>query len=791
MMCLEKGIMRILILIIITFNLTFSQNITIKGKVTDAVNNVPIQGAIIFIPANNIAYTNSAGEFEIKNQIPGKVTVRVSHIGFKSLAKEILIQAEGYIYNFALTPSPIKLDEVLVSVDRRDRFLKDSPFSIVLTDREQIGSKNFNSLSDVLSEEAGISIVKDGVWGTDLNIRGLSRNNVVAIIDGTRIETANDLSARLSMINLHDIERIEVIKGAASSVYGSGATGGIVNIVSSLPSFSKTYSFSGNISSGYSSVNNLKSIAGTIYNSGYFWSSKLSGSYIKADDIETPAGKLRNSRFSDYSFSGSVNIQPISNHLIKLNYQHFKAEDVGLPGGAPLFPEQADVRYPVQKRELISAGYEIQNLSSVFSKVLLRYSHQYILRDVENIPNIIQNVPPRRISVLKIAPRADHNSHNFLAQTNLVLSQSNLLTVGIDFWSRSYNGERLRYQKIEMLDSTGNTVVNTINRVIAEKPLPDSRMQSIGLFAQDDLKLIKDKLKLSIGARIDKIDISGEETLNPLYEINNGIINNSPANQTVIWKKTNSDDVSYSSNIGANYSITTNLDFTLSLGYSFRSPSLEERFQFIDLGNLKRVGNPELNPEKGYSTDIGFRYYQSDLKIISSFFYNYITDIVVEKPGVFNGESAQIKTNIGKARLYGFDFLLNYNLYNDWMAFFTISYVKGDDLSEDINLPQIPPLNGTAGMKMSLLNNFNIELSSSLFAAQNEISTGEIKTPGYATFNLALQVKNISLASIVMNINAGVENIFDKSYRNHLSTTRGGITAEPGRNFYIRLVTGW
>lgn len=789
--------MKVILLLVLISCFIKPQSITLSGSVIDENSNLPVQGAVVYLFPNTITYTNSSGEFEIRNLSAGEYTLRISHIGYKSASSVINVSVNNSRFSFSLIPSPIKLDDVLVSVDRRERFLKDSPYSIVLADKEQIDSRNYNSLSDVLSEEPGISTVRDGVWGTDINIRGLSRNNIVAIIDGTRIETANDLSARLSMINLNDIERIEVIKGAASSVYGSGATGGIINIVSSSPSFSKNYSLSGNLSTGYSSANNLRFVAGSINNSGNFWSSRISGSYRKADDIETPAGKLKNSRFSDYNFSGAINIQPIDNHTIKLNYQHFKAEDVGIPGGAPLFPDKADVRYPNEKRELISAGYEIQNLSSVFSKIILRYSHQYILRDVENVPNTVQNIPasgnmpPRRISVLKITPMADHNSHNFLAQSNLVLSQSNLLTVGIDFWSRKYNGERFRYQKIEMLDSTGTTVVNTINRVIAEKPLPDSRMQSIGFFVQDDLELIKEKLKLSLGARIDRIDVSGEETLNPLYEINNGVINNSPANQTIIWRKTKNDDLSYSSNIGANYSLSSNLDITLSLGYAFRSPTLEERFQFIDLGNVVRVGDPELKPEKGYSTDFGIRYYQSDMKIISSFFYNYITDIVVEKPGTFEGRNAQVKTNIGKARLYGLDFLFNYNLYDDWMTFLTASYVKGDDLSEDTNLPQIPPLNGTAGMRMSLLNNLSIELSSTVFAVQNDVAAGEIKTPGYATFNLALQIKSLNFASVFMNINAGVENMFDKSYRNHLSTTRGGITVEPGRNFYLRISMGW
>ncbi|MBS4035175.1 MAG: TonB-dependent receptor [Ignavibacterium sp.] len=788
--------MRALLLFLLSINFTFAQNSILSGKVTDSKTGFPIQGVVLVLPSGEITYSNSAGEYEFRNLKSGILLIRLSHLGFKTLTKEISIDGNTK-YDFLMYPSPIKLDDVIVNVERTDKFLKDSPYSISLTSREHFESRNFSSLADALNDQPGISAVKDGVWGTDINIRGLSRNNVVTTIDGTRIETANDLSARLSMIDLNDIERIEVIKSAASSVYGSGATGGIVNIVSRVPSFSSGYSFAGSFQSGYNSVNSLRSISGSLFNSGSFWSSKISGSYRKADDAKTPAGTLKNSRFTDYSLTGSLNIQPVGNHLLKLNYQLFKAEDVGIPGGAPLFPENADVRYPLEKRELISAAYEVQNLSRVLSRVFVRYSHQFILRDVENIPNIVQNIPasgtmpPRRVSVLKITPSADHNSDNLLLQTNLILSENNLLMLGIDYWSRSYSGERFRFQKIEILDSTASTVVNTINRTIAEKPLPDSKFESIGFFAQDDIEVLKDKLRFSLGARIDRINITGEETFNPLYEINNGVINNNPANQTIIWKKTDSDDISYSANIGLKYSINPELDITLSLGYSFRSPSLEERFQFIDLGSLVRLGDPDLKPEKGYSTDFGLRYYGDDIKVVSSLFYNHITDIIVEKPGTFEGRNAQIKTNIGEARLYGFDFLINYNLYSDWLAYFTASFVKGDDISEDSNLPQIPPLNGTLGLKLSIVKDLSADFSSAIFAPQNDVSTGEISTPGYAVFNASLNFKNIYFSSVRMQFFAGVENIFDKAYRNHLSTTRGGIKWEPGRNFYIRLVTGW
>ena len=520
--------------------------------------------------------------------------------------------------------------------------------------------------------------------------------------------TSTDVSARLSMIDLNDIDRVEVIKGASSSIYGSGATGGIVNIITKSPPFYDKFSLNGNILAEYNTVNSLSVLGGSIFSGGSFWSAKISGSYRDAQNIQTPVGELENSQFEDYSFSGAINISPIDNQKLKIDYQNFKANDVGIPG-ASVFPDNADVRYPSEFRELISAGYEIQNISKTFYKLSAKYSYQLIERNVENIPHVVQNIPPsggnpaRRVSVLKITPSADHKNNNAQLQGNFWLFNSNNLIFGFDYWDRSYNGQREKYQLIEALDSSGN-VINTTNKVIGEKPLPNSTYSSLGIFTQDEFKLFEDKLSTTIGLRYDFISITSEETVNPVYEIVNGELNTNPPNQKVIWPDTSTNNSSYSANLGFIYSIFSKLDLSFALGYAFRSPSLEERFQYIDQGSFVRVGNPDLQPEKGLSSDFGIRYYSSDLKIISNLFYSYYNDLVTEVPGIFEGRNAFIKTNIGKASIYGFDFRIDYNFWREYIFYSTISYVKGDDITTNGNLPEIPAPNGNIGLNSDYSN---------------------------------------------------------------------------------------
>jgi outer membrane receptor protein involved in Fe transport len=781
-----------LFLLLLTFftQLAFGQGLTLKGKITNAENGSPIQGATVFISFNHFAYSNSTGSYEISDLDSGTYKIKVSSLGLKSISSEIIIDSDLQ-KDFNLEPSAIELDEVLVHTNRTEDYLRNSPFAESLVGKEEIQKRPSVSLPDILQNEPGISLLRDGIWGTEISIRGLNRENVITMIDGSRIATSTDVAARLSMVDLNDVERVEVIKGASSSIYGSGATGGIVSIITKSPQLYDTFSISGNVITEYNTVNDLSVFGGSVYSGSSFWSTKLSGSYRKASNTQTPEGELSNSQFEDYSFSGALNLFPIDNHKLKLDYQLFRANDVGIPG-ASVFPNTAEVRYPFEKRELISAGYEIQNISKVFYKLSAKYSHQLINRDVENIPNVVQNIPAsggnpaRRVSVLKITPSADHKNNNATLQGNFWLFDSHNLVTGLDYWDRSYSGERERYQLIEALDSAGN-VVSTINVITGEIPVPNSKYRSLGIFAQDEFKLINDRLSTTLGLRYDFINITAEKTLNPVYTITNGVLNTNPPNQQVIWDSTDTNNSSYSANLGFIFSLFSDLDLTLGLGTSFRSPSLEERFQYIDQGSVVRVGNPDLNPEKGQSIDFGIRHYSDNLKILSSIFYSHFNDLVAEVPGTYEGRNALIKTNIGEARIYGFDFSADYNFWRDYIFYTTASYVKGDDITADGNLPEIPPLDGRVGFKFGLLDYLQTDISSTLFAEQNDVAEDELTTPGYAVFNLLLNTTPIKFSSLSFRIYSGIENIFDKAYRNHLSTTRGSITIEPGRNIFVKL----
>ena len=118
-----------------------------------------------------------------------------------------------------------------------------------------------------------------------------------------------------------------------------------------------------------------------------------------------------------------------------------------------------------------------------------------------------------------------------------------------------------------------------------------------------------------------------------------------------------------------------------------------------------------------------------------------------------------------------------------------LSYVKGDDITAGGNLSEIPPLNGNFGIEYKLFRTLEAGLSAEIYAAQDDIAPFEISTPGYAVFSFSINTEPINISAYSLRIYSGLENIFDKNYRDHLSTLRGNITAAPGRNFYIKFTT--
>ncbi len=791
---MKKGIIALFVLLLISVK-SFAQTGNIQGYVTDRETGVPVTGVEIRAEEYGLkSVSDASGFFIIEKITSGKCKLTYYHEGYKSGIIEVTVTGPMTTkVDIKLTPSEISTGEINVTSTRYQTLLKDVPMPMEIVSDDEITKSLYNTIPDALSSKPGISLIRDGIWATEISIRGLSKANVVTNIDGNRIETATDISARLSLADLNDVERIEVIKGGVSSLYGTGAFGGVVNIYTKNGDFSNKFVYGGSLISGYNSVNENPNGWMSLYASSQKFYAKISGSVRDAKNTMTPKGELPNSQFRDNNISANLGFRPVKNQEFRLSYQRYRGTDIGIPGAGTLFPTAAVVTYPKENRDMVSGEYRIKDIAEPLKEFSVKYYYQSILRDVDNVPNTISQVKTasgklkQKVYVLDITPNARHYTNGLQFKADWQFSKSNYLITGVDFWMRALDSKREKNQRIENYDTTSGALLSTVYKTIGEKPIPDADYRSIGAYVQDEIKVLCDKLKINIGGRVDQIKVTNSLAYQPVYEIVNGVRNNTPTGQKVMWNSRQADDVSWSTNLGLIYSLTKNYDLTFNVSRSFRSPALEERYQYIDLGSSIRLGNPDLAPEKGFFADLGFRVWRDNMTFTGNVFYNHFEDLVAEIPGTYENKPAFIKTNIGKARLYGYDVDFMYNFYRSFVAYGSLSYVRGEDTQNGVNLPQIAPLNARAGFRFPVYSYVNLDLNASLYNKQENTSPGETDTPGYGVFNASVSSMPFKFQYAVVQLFAGVENIFDKEYRNHLSSNRGLITIEPGRNFYAKL----
>ncbi len=786
---------------------SYGQKFTFQGIVRDSLTNKVVEDVVAEVTTaggndkiTHTEVTDVRGRFEFS--LPaGNYFLSLKMLGYSKILREFTISSDQ-LQEFFISPQPVSLGEVEVASLIVNRQVKELPIPIAVVESFKYRKLSSLTLSNVLAAEPGIAMGNDGVWATNINIRGFNENRLVTLIDGNRVETASDLTASLSMTDVNDIEKVEVVKGAQSSLYGTGAMGGIVNIITRDGHFSEKPYLSGNVISGFASANKLFMNHADINTGSDRWYLRVSGAYGKAGDMRTPEGILPNSQYTTSNMTAKIGIKPVNNHVFKLQYQRNWSTDVGIPGG-DAFPGPAEATYTDIGRQLLAASYEIKDIGSRLASLKLSYFLQYIQRDVAMIPNTVTLTPTstgfQRITPGLVTPVGNHFTRGGKLQSTWNLSEKNTLIAGLDIWSRNLYTERQKDIRVEILNAAGD-VVRTNSLLRGETPIPASSFTSAGIFVQDETHFFDDRMTLIVGGRMDQIMVKNEQGVDIDYLITNGVRNDTPPNQRITFEEGSSRNISWSANAGILYNLFKDTDLSFNIARSFRAPSLEELFKYIDLGNYVRLGNTDLKPESGYSSDLGLRIWKRKLNFQANVFANRILNMIVETPGEFiytwnTGASegltdtlpALVNTNVSKAFLYGFDFGFQYNFYSGFVLVGTGSYVRGKDTEAGTSLPQIPPLSGRLGVRYTYNKVGSAEMTVVGAAGQDKVAEGEKETGGYTRLDLSLSSTRISLGRASLQLFTGIDNITDRSYTNHLSTNRGSISVEPGRNIYLRM----
>lgn len=230
----------ILTLLLFTLNLFAG---TIKGKVTLGTDRSTISGVSVLLMDKKVRFsTDENGNFVIPNLTKGIYQLEVNQLGYK----------KGYIQNITveenvesfveinLIETPFQLNEVVVTGSLNKHLLKDSPVITEIISQKDLNSSGTSEVGEVLRNQTGIEIGSSISQTANVRLQGLRKNQVIILVDGERISGKVDDAVDINQIPVQSIERIEVVKGPMSSIYGSDAIGGVVNIITKTPSLGVT-----------------------------------------------------------------------------------------------------------------------------------------------------------------------------------------------------------------------------------------------------------------------------------------------------------------------------------------------------------------------------------------------------------------------------------------------------------------------------------------------------------------------------------------------------------------------
>lgn len=221
----------------------FAQNGKVTGKVKDSQSGDALLSASISVKGTNLGtVTGADGSFSLANIPTGKQTITASYVGYGSVSKEVDVTANGSVtIDFSLEASTILGDEVVVSATRRAEKLTEAPASIsVITARDLDQLASFN-VGELASKIQGVEFVRTGVNGVGINARGFNNAfnaKVLAMTDGRNSMMAGGSGLPSGIMNTvikEDIERVEVVLGPNSALYGPNAHNGIVNTITKDP----------------------------------------------------------------------------------------------------------------------------------------------------------------------------------------------------------------------------------------------------------------------------------------------------------------------------------------------------------------------------------------------------------------------------------------------------------------------------------------------------------------------------------------------------------------------------
>jgi len=766
-----------------------SAQIKIKGRVNANNQQGQVIGAnVYFHELKKGAISAEDGTYEISNLPKGLFIIQVKYIGYEQIIKSINLTRDTLI-DFNLKETIFEMHEIVTTGIGHSTELKLSPVSIKSIDKNYLNVHSATNLVDALKAVPGVSQITTGVAIAKPVIRGLGYNRVLTLVDGIRQEGQQWGDEHGIEVDEYGVDRIEIVKGPGSLVYGSDGLAGVINFIS--PSVMPQDKSEINYAANYQSNNQL--LANSISTSGskksFNWNIRATDK--SASDYKNAAdGKVYNSGFNEQDFSAMFGINKSWGYS-QISFSSFNQQLALVEGD-----RDSTGAFVTSTLNQINTPYQKIGHQKITSSTL------WILGNAKlNIDLALQNNKRREFANPDLPNNAalyfNLTSFNYTAKLSFQTLNKWQLTTGL-------NG---------MLQS---------NRNLGEEFLiPAYQQNDIGLFLTSE-KFIKPNLLFSYGARVDHRSLATDKLVLDQFgiplTIDTGVY-------FVKFNPLSKQTINFSAAAGLSYQYSNKSNFKINLSRGFRAAAVSElASNGIHEGSFRyELGNENLKSEYNHQLDFVYNYTSEHLNIEVSPFANFINNyIFIEKITSVEGRDSTINSgdpaNVFKfkqsnAFLYGSEIFVDFHPHPiDWLhienSFSFVNAIKINSTDSTRYLPFVPPAHYRVDMRAQTksigksIKNAFVKFSVDHYFAQNKVYTAygtEQATPAYTLIgagigaDLLLSKQQTSPIKLLLNI----ENLTDVIYQSHLSrlkyapinplSGRQGVF-NMGRNLSIKLI---
>jgi len=386
----------------------FAQEASVSGHIF-ASDSSSMTGATIIIKGTTIGtVADKDGNYTINKIKPGVYAFRVSLIGYETIERQIEIRNRTNTLDFTLNGSDINLNEVVITGTRSEKTLKEVPVITQVINASQMMKLGITNVTGALQTMVpGLEVSQFGTRAS-ITMQGMDAKYVLFLVDGERIAGEVNGDIDYSMLNLENIDRIEIIKGASSSLYGSNAIGGVINIITKQ----NTEPFDAKLYTRFSEYNELVTGGGVGFLKGKF-GSRTSFNYSRTDGYDnTPESphEWTQNPYSTYSLNQKFEIKPGAN-LLLVPYAGYYQFERGNVSARPAHDFYQDINAGLRGK------YYYGKNSIDFSYYRDQYNTSLVLEQLDN--------KKERVSYDII--------QTMRTQGNFQLSEKNNLIAGIEY----------------------------------------------------------------------------------------------------------------------------------------------------------------------------------------------------------------------------------------------------------------------------------------------------------------------------------------------------------------------